>query len=72
MWSVCSRHGLASIEVTIFLRWLPALLQRVLLGSVADNLIQHLDCPIILIPSHGVTATERPIADRVTAGVVSA
>src|SRR3982074_122419 len=25
IWSVCSRRRLASIEVTIFLRWLPAL-----------------------------------------------
>src|SRR5258708_3439727 len=29
MWSVCSRRRLASIEVTIFLRWLPALFEQV-------------------------------------------
>jgi nucleotide-binding universal stress UspA family protein len=46
-------------------------LQRALLGSVADNLIQHLNCAIIVIPSHVVAATERSGADQATAGVVS-
>jgi nucleotide-binding universal stress UspA family protein len=46
-------------------------LQRVLLGSVADYLIQHLECPIIVVPSHALVAAKRSIADRATAGVIS-
>lgn len=39
-------------------------LSRVLLGSVTDTLIEHLDCPIIVIPSHAAEAAERLTADE--------
>jgi nucleotide-binding universal stress UspA family protein len=37
---------------------------RVLLGSVADDLIQHLTCPIIVIPAHAIHDVERSDSDR--------
>lgn len=46
-------------------------LSRVLLGSVADGLIQHLDCPIIVIPSHAAASTERSALDQAKDRVVS-
>lgn len=46
-------------------------LARVVLGSVADVLIQQLDCPIIVIPCHATETTGQSIVDREHRGVVS-
>lgn len=33
-------------------------LSRVILGSLADELVQHLDCPLIVIPARAIQATK--------------
>jgi hypothetical protein len=41
-------------------------LPRVLLGSVADDLIQQPPCPIIVIPSHALNALENLTVENLT------